>query len=202
MITTFGANGDRPVVGDYDGDGKSDIAIFRPSDGTWWINRSTAGLVVYNFGTGTDKTVQADYTGDGKTDVAFFRPLTSEWFVLRSEDTSFYSAPFGIAGDIPVPGDYDGDGKPIWESSETARRPGTYCKAQADSVRSDLELPVTFRCQTHSSDRVRLIGLFLEFANQRLRKSAGFDIRDAVAFIERDEDVFCRGCGFGATCEF
>lgn len=52
-----------------------------------------------------------DYTGDGKADVAFFRPGTGEWFILRSENASFYSFPFGAAGDIPAPGDYDGDGK-------------------------------------------------------------------------------------------
>ncbi|MBK6751266.1 MAG: VCBS repeat-containing protein [Acidobacteria bacterium] len=49
--------------------------------------------------------------GDGKTDVAFWRPATGEWFVLRSEDFSFYAFPFGASGDVPVPGDYDGDGK-------------------------------------------------------------------------------------------
>jgi len=40
-----------------------------------------------------------------------FRPSTGQWFVLRSEDFSFYSFPFGTNGDIPVPGDYDGDGR-------------------------------------------------------------------------------------------
>lgn len=110
-ILQFGANGDLPVAADYDGDGKADLAIFRPSDGTWWLNRTQAGLIVTTFGTSTDKTVQADYTGDGKADVAFFRPSTREWFVLRSENFSFYSAPFGAVGDIPTPGDYDGDGK-------------------------------------------------------------------------------------------
>jgi hypothetical protein len=68
-------------------------------------------LIVTTFGTSTDRTVQADYTGDGKADVAFFRPSTREWFVLRSEDFSFYSAPFGATGDIAAPGDYDGDGR-------------------------------------------------------------------------------------------
>ncbi|HEX6124354.1 MAG TPA: hypothetical protein VFZ23_03200, partial [Pyrinomonadaceae bacterium] len=43
--------------------------------------------------------------------VALWRPSTGEWFILRSEDTTFYSAPFGTNGDIPAPGDYDGDGR-------------------------------------------------------------------------------------------
>ena len=110
-IEQFGTSGDIPVAADYDGDGRSDIAIFRPSNGQWWLSRSTAGTIVLTFGVGTDKAVQGDYTGDGKADVAFWRPSTGEWFVLRSEDFSFFSAPFGTSGDVPAPGDYDGDGK-------------------------------------------------------------------------------------------
>lgn len=97
---------------DYDGDGKTDLSIFRLSNGQWWLRRSSDGdSRVFQFGDANDRIVPADYTGDGKTDVAIFRPSTNEWFVLRSENTSFYSAPFGTAGDVPVPGDYDGDGR-------------------------------------------------------------------------------------------
>lgn len=107
----FGQNGDLPIASDYDGDGRADVAIYRPSVGEWWLNRTTAGVIAYGFGSVTDKVVPGDYTGDGKTDVAFWRPATGEWFVLRSEDTSYFSAPFGADGDMPAPGDYDGDGK-------------------------------------------------------------------------------------------
>ena len=97
---------------DFDGDGRSDIAIFRPALGQWWINRSSTGATfAAQFGAASDKIVPADYTGDGKTDLAIFRPASGEWFVLRSEDSSFYSFPFGSQTDIPAPADFDGDGK-------------------------------------------------------------------------------------------
>ena len=97
---------------DFDGDGKTDIGIFRPSVGEWWINRSSTGTTfAFQFGASTDRIVPADYTGDGKTDVAIWRPSNGEWFILRSEDNSFYSAPFGTNGDIPAPADYDADGE-------------------------------------------------------------------------------------------
>jgi hypothetical protein len=97
---------------DFDGDRKTDISIFRPAGGEWWINRSTDnGTTAFQFGSSTDRLVPADYTGDGKADVAIWRPSNGQLYVLRSEDNSFYAFPFGISSDIFVPGDYDGDHK-------------------------------------------------------------------------------------------
>jgi hypothetical protein len=102
----------RSQLFDFDGDRKTDISIFRPSNGEWWyLKSSTIQTAALQFGTGTDKLVPTDFTGDGKTDIAFWRPSTGEWFILRSEDASFYSLPFGTTGDIPAVGDFDGDGK-------------------------------------------------------------------------------------------
>jgi CSLREA domain-containing protein len=97
---------------DFDGDGKTDISIFRPNVGQWWYSRSSDSATrVFTFGTSTDKLVPADYTGDGKTDIATFTPSTGFWNILRSEDSTYYAYPFGSNGDIAVPADYDGDGK-------------------------------------------------------------------------------------------
>ncbi|MET0753181.1 MAG: cytochrome c peroxidase [Pyrinomonadaceae bacterium] len=97
---------------DFDGDRKTDISIFRPSNGEWWYLKSGNGAnAAFQFGAGTDKIVPADYTGDGKTDVAIFRPSNGNWYILRSDDFSYYSYPFGTSTDIPTVGDFDADGK-------------------------------------------------------------------------------------------
>lgn len=97
---------------DFDGDGKSDISIFRPDAGEWWYLQSSDNQNrAFQFGSSTDRIVPADYTGDGKTDIAFFRPSTGQWFIMRSENLTFYAAPFGSGSDTPAPADYDGDGK-------------------------------------------------------------------------------------------
>lgn len=106
---------------DFDGDGKTDVSIFRPdpssvapegSSSQWWmLNSSDLSTLGLTFGTAADVPVPADYTGDGRTDVTFFRPSTGEWYVLRSEDYTFFAFPFGAPGDIPAPGDFDGDGR-------------------------------------------------------------------------------------------
>lgn len=94
---------------DFDGDGKTDLSIFRPENGTWWIAKSSdGGLAVAGFGTATDILAPADYDGDGKTDFAVFRPENGFWYSLGKAAT-LAAIPWGTTGDIPVPADYDGD---------------------------------------------------------------------------------------------
>ena len=105
---------------DFDGDGKADVSLFRPSEGNWYLLQSTAGFLGFHFGAASDKIAPADYDGDGKTDFGVFRPSENTWYIQNST-TGFTAANFGIAEDIPQSGDFDGDGKAeiaLWRPSE------------------------------------------------------------------------------------
>lgn len=120
---TFNIDGniaDGPVAGvavaknknaDFDGDGRTDVSVFRPDNGVWYVLNSSNATVTYTqFGQSGDVPAPGDYDGDGRTDPAVFRPSDGIWHMLTKANT--YSArQWGVNGDIPVAADYNGDGK-------------------------------------------------------------------------------------------
>jgi hypothetical protein len=100
---------------DFDGDGRTDLSVFRPSEGNWYLNRSTAGFTGLNWGISTDTITPADYDGDGKADIGVFRPSNAagvaDFYILRSATNTAFAPSWGSMMDVPVAADYDGDGK-------------------------------------------------------------------------------------------
>lgn len=97
-------------VSDFDGDGRTDFAVYRPNGGFWYQQRSSDNsFSAAQFGISTDKLASGDYDGDGRTDLAVYRDGT--WYISQSSNGQFHAVAFGLSSDVPVPADYDADGK-------------------------------------------------------------------------------------------
>ena len=106
-----GGPAQRRAPADFDGDGASDVGVFRPGDRQWLLrSSSTGGGLAVTWGEPEDVPVPADYDGDGRADIAVFRPSNATWYIWGST-LGPITLPFGIGSDQPVPADYDGDGK-------------------------------------------------------------------------------------------
>lgn len=107
----FGASTDIIVPGDYTGDGKADVAFWRPANGNWFILRSDDfSFYAFPFGSLSDIPVPADYDGDAMVDSAVFRPASATWYINQTTGGTRI-AQFGAVGDSPISDDFDGDGK-------------------------------------------------------------------------------------------
>jgi hypothetical protein len=119
---------------DFSSDCATDVAVFRPSTGAWYIRNEYSTY----YGASGDIPVPGDYNGDGTTDIAVYRPSTGAWYIRNQ-----YSAYYGVSTDRPVPGDYDGDGT----ADIAVYRPSTgawYVRNQATvyyGVSTDIPVP-------------------------------------------------------------
>jgi PhoPQ-activated pathogenicity-related protein len=120
-LVKFGTSGDKPVVGDWNGDGRTDVGVFRSgiflldANGNRVWNNTTGGDVKFEFGMPTDLPIAGDWNGDGLADIGVFR---NGLFYLDANGNRLWDGTaggdvrieFGMAGDLPVIGDWNGDG--------------------------------------------------------------------------------------------
>jgi hypothetical protein len=115
----WGTTGDLPALVDYDGDGEAELGVFRPSSGTWFMLDPASGATWgVQWGAAGDVPVPGDYVGNVQDDLAVFRlvaygvdPFEGYWYIRDGQTGAGTALQWGQLGDVPVPADYDGDGK-------------------------------------------------------------------------------------------
>lgn len=129
FMQQLGISNDWPIAGDYDNDGRADLAVVRSGLPSlplqWYLCLSSLAFncnQVQNFGFGLpgDIPLRADLDADGKLDYGVYRPSSGSWYFSSLGSGAVSTKTWGVSGDLPVPADFDGDGKDdfaIWRPS-------------------------------------------------------------------------------------
>jgi hypothetical protein len=107
VTVNWGLGTDRPLSGDWNGDGMLDVGVFRPSMKRFYLRNGTANTTV-KWGLTNDLPLGGDWNGDGLGDVGVFRPSTLTFYLKNG--TANTTIRLGLAGDLPLGGDWNGDG--------------------------------------------------------------------------------------------
>jgi len=100
----------QPRANDFDGDAKSDLGVYYPPGGNWYVLKTQAGFDVYQFGYAGTVPISGDMDGDTQCDFGVYFAPGGNWYVMKSR-AGFDTYQFGYTGTIPVTGDFDGDRK-------------------------------------------------------------------------------------------
>lgn len=111
----FGADGvDQPVSGDVDGDGRDDLVLYDPSDGSWQFDTDLDGQADLKLeltgGQSGGQPLLGDWDGDGRSSPAVFQPATATWWFYDESGQLLRNLQAGQTGDVALVGDWNGDG--------------------------------------------------------------------------------------------